>query len=285
MQSKNASSVLFVGNYLSPLPGVRPVGDLIVSGLRSRGWEVYTTSAVSSRFFRLVDMLRTVWSHRHDCSAAQVDLFSGKAFFWGYCSCLLLRLLRKPFIISLHGGNLPSFSKRHGRVVRGTLRMAAATTAPSPFLADAMRDYSKGIAVLRNPVDLDAFQWRKRTRFSPSIIWVRAFHSVYDPATAIRVVGRLKKEFPDVRLTMLGRDKGDGSWQEAHRLIKDLGLEELVSMTGGVDPDDVPTYLQNNDIFLNTSTVDNAPVSMIEALACGLPVVSTNVGGIPETGE
>ena len=118
--------------------------------------------------------------------------------------------------------------------------------------------------------------------FSPSIIWVRAFHSVYDPATAIRVVGRLKKEFPDVRLTMLGRDKGDGSWQESHRIIKDLGLEQNVNMTGGVDPDDVPTYLQNNDIFLNTATVDNAPVSVIEALAVGLPVVSTNVGGIPD---
>ena len=138
MQSKSSSSVLFIGNYLSPLPGVRPVGDLIVSGLRSRGWQVHTTSAVSGRLLRLLDMLRAVWSHKDDCAAAQVDLFSGKAFFWGYCTCLFLRLLRKPFIISLHGGNLPTFSKSHKRLVRSVLQRAAAITAP--FTVSRRRD-------------------------------------------------------------------------------------------------------------------------------------------------
>ena len=81
---------------------------------------------------------------------------------------------------------------------------------------------------------------------------------------------------------MLGRDKGDGSLQASLQLVQELGLEGLVTIPGGVDPRDVPLYLDENDIFLNTSTIDNAPVSLIEAMASGLAVVSTNVGGIPD---
>ncbi|MGH9802004.1 MAG: glycosyltransferase family 4 protein, partial [Blastocatellia bacterium] len=63
---------------------------------------------------------------------------------------------------------------------------------------------------------------------------------------------------------------------------------ENVLMTGGVPNSEVPQWLDRGDIFLNTTNVDNAPVSVIEAMACGLPVVSTNVGGLPyllEDGE
>ena len=63
--------------------------------------------------------------------------------------------------------------------------------------------------------------------------------------------------------------------------IRKLKLDDRVSLPGAVDKSKVPGVLSNGDIFLNTTNVDNTPVSVIEAMACGLPVVSTNVGGIP----
>ena len=50
---------------------------------------------------------------------------------------------------------------------------------------------------------------------------------------------------------------------------------------GSVSKTDIPRILQEGDIFLNTTNVDNAPVTVVEAMACGLCVVSTDAGGVP----
>jgi glycosyltransferase involved in cell wall biosynthesis len=112
-------------------------------------------------------------------------------------------------------------------------------------------------------------------------VWLRAFHQIYNPSLAIRVVALLADEFPDVRLTMVGPDKGDGSLPAAQQLAEELGVQEKVNFIGGVPKGDVPAWLNKGDIFINTTDVDNTPISVLEAMACGLCVVSTNVGGIP----
>jgi len=98
---------------------------------------------------------------------------------------------------------------------------------------------------------------------------------------AIEVLQRLQNQFPEVKLTMIGPDKGDGSFQKTQELVDDLNLRSSVSFSGGVSKSDVPIWLNKGDIFLNTTNFDNTPVSVMEAMACGLCIVSTNVGGIP----
>ena len=56
---------------------------------------------------------------------------------------------------------------------------------------------------------------------------------------------------------------------------------DRITFPGPVPKDTIPQWLNRGDIFLNTTHVDNMPVSVLEAMACGLCVVSTNVGGIP----
>jgi glycosyltransferase involved in cell wall biosynthesis len=80
---------------------------------------------------------------------------------------------------------------------------------------------------------------------------------------------------------MVGPDKGDGSLQRVRRTAEELGISERIETPGGVPKQDVPVWLNRGDVFLNTTNVDNTPVSVIEAQACGLCVVSTNVGGLP----
>ena len=63
--------------------------------------------------------------------------------------------------------------------------------------------------------------------------------------------------------------------------VRRLKLEERVRLHGPVPKSEVPRVLNRGDIFLNTTNGDNTPVSVIEAMACGLCVVSTNVGGMP----
>jgi phenylacetate-CoA ligase len=61
--------------------------------------------------------------------------------------------------------------------------------------------------------------------------------------------------------------------------MKDLRLEHAVTMAGKVDPARIPHYLASADIFVNSSVTDNYPNSILEAFACGLPVLASAVDG------
>jgi glycosyltransferase involved in cell wall biosynthesis len=116
----------------------------------------------------------------------------------------------------------------------------------------------------------------------PKLIWLRAFHEIYNPAMAVRVLTHLKNEFPEIHLTMVGPVKDDLSLQKVIATAKACGVESHLKVVGSVRKDQVPQCLEQADIFLNTSNFDNTPVSVLEAMASGLCVVSTNVGGIPD---
>jgi len=94
------------------------------------------------------------------------------------------------------------------------------------------------------------------------------------------VVARVVGEWPGVRLTMHGPDKHDGALEAARDAARQLGVESLIRMPGAVPKSRVPEVLATGDIFLNTTDFDNVPVSVLEAMACGLCVVSTDAGGI-----
>ena len=273
--------ILIVGNFLSHAGGSRGVCEDLAEQLRAEGWQVITTSSKPSRLPRLVDMVNTAWQRRHEYDVAQVDVFSGPAFTWAEAVCWTLRRAKKPYVLTLRGGSLPQFSKRWPRRVKRLLRSATAVTTPSQYLLEKMKPFRQDIRLIPNPLDLSKYPFRLRERPNPRLVWLRAFHSIYNPTLASRVLAELVREFPQASLVMVGPDKGDGSFKETKRIVAELGLEGRVSFPGGVPKKDVPTWLNKGDIFINTTNVDNTPVSVLEAMACGLCVVSTNVGGIP----
>jgi glycosyltransferase involved in cell wall biosynthesis len=79
---------------------------------------------------------------------------------------------------------------------------------------------------------------------------------------------------------MVGPDK-DGSLATTQAYARDRGIAARVTFTGGIPKADVPRQFDRADIFLNTATIDNAPVSVMEAMAAGLCIVSTDTGGLP----
>ncbi|BAJ64636.1 MULTISPECIES: glycosyltransferase family 4 protein [Anaerolinea] len=273
--------VLLVGNFLSRHGLGRAVGEDLSEHLHARGWQVITTSHQRSRALRLADMLTTALKQRNQYRLALVEVYSGAAFRWAEAVCLILRWLKKPYILWLHGGNLPHFAQKcSGRVSR-LLRHAHAVVAPSAYLQEHMRLYRQDILLIPNPLEIRRYPFRLRRDLRPSLVWLRAFHAIYRPAMAVEVLRRVKEWAPDVHLTMYGPEKGDGSLQEVRRTAQRYGLEGALSLPGRVPKEEVPQVLQQGDIFLNTAGVDNTPVSVMEAMACGLCVVSTRVGGTP----
>lgn len=273
--------VLFVGNFFSAVPGTRGPGEDLASLLPAAGWSTITTSPRRDRLGRLNDMLRTAWTRRHEYSVAHVDVYSGAAFLWAEAVCLALRGAGKPFVLTLHGGNLPAFARRWPGRVRRLLGAAVAVTTPSGYLCAEMAPYRADLFVMPNCIDLQAYRYRPRPQPSPSLVWLRAFHSLYNPEMAPRVVKLLEPDHPGVQLTMIGPDKGDGSLERTRRTAAELEVSHRIRYPGGLPKADVPAHLDRYDVFLNTTDIDNTPVSVIEAMASGLCIVSTNVGGIP----
>ena len=79
---------------------------------------------------------------------------------------------------------------------------------------------------------------------------------------------------------MVGPDR-DGTFEEVEKLAKTLKVQSHVVFKGKLKQEDWWELSKEYDIFINTTNFDNTPVSVMESMALGLPVVSTNVGGIP----
>lgn len=273
--------ILLVGNHLSR-SGVTPsVGEEMSKHLRSAGYVVILTSTQRNSLSRLTDMLWTTWNQKDRYQIAQVDVFSGRGFFWAEMVCRVLRWLNKPYILVLRGGNLPIFSSRNTKRVKRLLSSANEVVAPSNYLSQAMQSYCAQISVIPQPLNLTAYPFRLRLSVTPTLVWLRAFHAIYNPQQGPRLLAALQNRNITAHMTMFGPDKGDGSLQKTLDLAHQLDVNHLLQIPGVIAKQDVPTYLNDYDIFVNTTFIDNTPVSVMEAMACGLCVVSTNVGGIP----
>jgi glycosyltransferase involved in cell wall biosynthesis len=320
-----AKSVLFVGAYPKPAALERYVSGDLALRLQSLDWKIRVTSRRMGRVARALEILLDIWRWRSQYAIACVDVFSGPAFTWAEAACAQLRNLGKPYVLTLHGGNLPAFSRLHPGRVRALLSTATAVTCPSPYLLAEMWSLRSDLVLLPNGLDLSRYALRAPERRAPTrlvagdclptgrdgarrshssvhglearlwsaevaqarqppqrhLIWLRAFHAIYNPVLAVEVLARIRTEYPEVRLTMIGPDKRDGSLQQAKAAAHRLGVAPAVSFRGPIPKSDVPWHLAQAGIFLNTANCDNTPVSVLEALACGLAVVSTKVGGIP----
>lgn len=281
MNHAAANSVLMVGNFLSSTVGVRGVCEELADRLKQAGWSVITTSDKASKAARMLDMIGTVFTKRSGYRIAQVDLYSGPAFLWAEAACYALRLSGKPYIVTMHGGGLPKFAERHADRVRKLLQGAITVTAPSNYLREEMRPYRDDIQLVPNALELSRYAFRPRGPVTANLVWVRAFDYTYNPVMAVRVLALVAKQFPDARLTMVGPDKHDGSFEATKTEAAQLGVAQRIEFIGPVPKTDIAKWMDRGDIFLNTTNVDNTPVTVLEALASGACVVCTRVGGIP----
>ena len=277
----NSPPLLLVGNFLSATGRARSVSEDLAVQLSNRGWKILTTSTQPGRLARLFDTLSTIWNKRHHYAIAHVEVYSGWAFCLTEAACWMLRRAGKPYALTLHGGGLPVFAKRWPARVQRLFASARVVTAPSRFLLETMQPYRADLLMIPNPLHLGAYEYQCREHPQPHIVWLRSFHEIYNPSLAPRILAKLVAEFPEARLTMVGPDKGDGSLAKVKEVAEQLGVASRLELPGSVPKAEISRWMNHGDIFLNTTNVDNTPISVLEAMACGLCVVSTNVGGLP----
>lgn len=267
-----------VGPLLGANPGwVVTQGEVLAEHLAGDGLIVQTTSSVVPRVRRALDVARNVSRWRGSVDVVVVLAFSGAAFRMTELGVRSARRLGVPVVVWLHGGNLPEYTRRHPRRVRRVLARADRLVAPSPYLAALGTAVGREVAVIPNVLPVAA-EATARTSTRPRVLWMRTFHPLYRPELAVETFARVRARHPDARLTLAGQDKGELAATRSR--VEAAGLDGSVDFAGFLDPAGKARAFADHDVFLNTTRVDNAPVSLLEAAAHGLVVVSTPAGGI-----
>jgi glycosyltransferase involved in cell wall biosynthesis len=234
---------------------------------------------------RLVPYLGSLWRAAGRNDLVHIMAASGWAWHLHAAPAVWIAAMRgKPAVVNYRGGGASAFFDQAFWIVRPTLRRATAIAVPSTFLERVFR--ARGIApsVVPNIVDLELFRpandgARAGDPQAPELVVARNLEPIYDVATALRAWARIRARSPRARLSVAGAGPERGRLEA---LAAELGLEGAVTFTGQVANHEVAGLYRRASVVLNPSRVDNMPISILEALACGVPVVSTNVGGVPD---
>jgi len=214
-----------------------------------------------------------------------VHVMANSGWAWHLCAAPAIwaaRLRGVPVIVNYRGGEAPAFLARQAAWVRFTLRGAAALIVPSGFLKASFEGFGIPAQIVPNIVDLARFFPDPARRPGRHAIVTRNLEDIYDIPTAMRAFARVREAHPDATLTVAGSGPRHSALVA---LAKELGIASAVSFSGRLDNDLVAELYRTADVLLNPSTVDNMPISLLEAMASGVPIVSTDAGGIPHMVE
>ena len=276
---KLKKNLLYIGNKLSNKGVTVTSVETLGSFLEKEGYSVKSSSAVKNKVFRILDMAFAVFKNRNPVSYVLIDTYSTQNFYYAVIIAKLCSLFKLPYIPILRGGNLSNRLKNSKRLSKKLFDNAVTNVAPSKYMLDQFKKNGfENLTYIPNTIEIENYQFKKRESLTAKLLWVRSFAEIYNPLLAIEIVELLHKKGVNVSLCMVGPDK-DGSLARCKKLVNKLNLP--VTFTGILSKDDWVSLSKEYDIFINTTNFDNMPVSVMEAMALGLPVISTNVGGLP----
>ncbi len=207
----------------------------------------------------------------------------------GYLAREMVRPERLPVITTLHGTDITLVGRDRSylSITKFGIRQSDGVTAVSDFLRDATQEeFCPECDIRTIPNFIDTGRVRRlaspelRERFAPNgesiIVHLSNFRPLKRTPDVIRVFDEVRKQRPAVLLMI-----GDGVERAgAQRMVRDLGLNKKVFFLGLVGM--VESYLSICDLMLLPSETESFGLAALEAMACEVPVVATNVGGLPE---
>lgn len=293
--SQRPLSVILTSPFPPPYGGMAIQAKKLFKLLRESGFDVVAvrTNPEMPHFLKVLDRIagvRTVARsmaflinlQRALRSANVVYFLTGffNFFFWvTYPGLILIKLNRTPVILNGRGGAAKEFFDTYGWLLKPIVGSVDAVTVPSQFLGDAFRDaFGIHATIVPNIADLDQFGFKERKSVRPYMLVTRNLEPIYNVSCVVEAFCIVRERYPHARLGIAG----DGSERRAlDDLVSAKGLKDSVVFYGSVEHGNIKKIYDEYDISVNASNVDNFPGTILEAFACGLPVVSTNAGGIP----
>lgn len=283
--------IAVVGPSLDILGGQGVQAAALMDALRSEGFDIVFIP-VNPRFPRMlawvrkIPYLRTILNQglyrlslRQIRNVDMVHLFSASYWSFSLAQVPAIKAARhygKQVVLNYHSGEADDHLKNWGKRVHPWLEKVDRIVVPSVYLKQVFSRYGYASQVIPNIIKLDQFNYRTRSPLKPRLLSVRNLEPIYRVENTLSAFALIKKRLPEATLTIAGY----GSMQSTlMHYVRDKGLSD-VFFIGRVEPADIAAVYNDADIFINSSVVDNQPVSILEAFAAGLPVISTPTGDI-----
>jgi glycosyltransferase involved in cell wall biosynthesis len=214
--------------------------------------------------------------------AVHVHAAAGHGFWREALFMALAIAMRRPLILHLHGGGFEQFHHRAGPLARGALSLLLECAACVVVPCEAMRGWIRGIArgaqVACVPEPVAPEQAPPAERQANLVLFLGRLDAAKGLFDLFEAVAALRAAVPDLRLLCAG----DGDRAAASRQAERLGIADAVKFTGWVGPSGRRVLLESAAVFALPSYDEALPMNLIEAMAAGIPVVASAVGGIPE---
>lgn len=187
------------------------------------------------------------------------------------------KIFRKKVILNYHSGEAEKHINTWRLTAKPTMKIFDKIVVPSQFLVDVFDKFDLPAEAIFNFVDTKKFKFCERKTLRPNFLSNRNFEAHYNVSCIIRAFAVIQKEYSEAKLNIAGFGSEE---EKLKNLVAELNLKN-VSFLGKVANDEMPKLYDEADIYLNSSIVDNMPLSLIEAFSAGIPVVSSTAGGIP----
>jgi len=292
MPSIRGLRILLVGPVPPPAGGManqtRQLGELLCG--QGAVVEAVTTNAayrpawvarvpVVRAAFRLLPYLWALWRGcgRNDL----LHLMANSGWSWhlfALPAIVVAGLRGTPVVVNYRGGEAAEFLARSAGIVTWAIRRCQRLVVPSGFLRAVFARHGLAAEIVPNIIDTKRFHPAAAPGPGCELIVARNLEPVYDNATALRAFALVLRGHPQARLTIAGTGPEAAALRA---LAHELGVSASVVFAGRLERDEMARRLRQSHVALNPSRVDNMPNSVLEALASGVPVVSTAVGGVP----
>jgi len=192
-----------------------------------------------------------------------------------------------PIVLTVYGSDVlefPHIGKWHRALVIQNLRNARVITSASTALADAVRALLPAAKVVVVPFGVDTSKFRPIVQASSGdaliVGTVKGLDPVYGIDVLLRAFSLLPRDSAQPVKLVIG---GSGpATADLHALSEKLGIAGDVTFLGDIPHDEVPRVLSTFAVYAALSRRESFGVAVAEASACGIPVVATRVGGLPE---
>lgn len=190
---------------------------------------------------------------------------------------LIAKLYGKKSVLNYRSGEADDHLTNWPRTAKPTMLWANTIAVQSGYLKEVFGRFKLKAQIVPSSINLERFQFRDRNPLQPVFLSNRLHEPLYNIPCILRAFGLIQRRYPNARLIVAG----DGTERaNLENLVATLGLQG-VEFVGRVEYDEMPALYDRADIYLNAPNLDNMPSSILESYAAGMPVVTTDAGGIP----
>lgn len=232
----------------------------------------YLRTIVTSLVYFL-SLLREI--PRHDV----IHVFSASYFSFLLApapAIVFARLFGKKVILNYRSGEAEDHLRSWPRTAAPIMSWADELIVPSQYLVEVFSKFGLRASAVANIIDDGRFKFRERRPLLPIFFSNRNLYPLYNVGCILRAFARIQQRFPEAKLIIAGDGSQRASLQSLARNLKLRNVE----FRGRVAPIKMNELYDEAHIFLNSSNIDNMPGSILESFGVGMPVISTNAGGI-----